>query len=121
MAAALALALALLAGACGGGDREPAAGTGPTAISVSRYDGERLVGRRALDCAPARRACAAVVALLPRLRPAADQVCAQIYGGPARLVVEGVVDGRPVAVEVTRTDGCQIDRYDRLEAALAGG
>jgi hypothetical protein len=116
---ALALALAVVAGACGDGGG-PAADAGPTAISVSRYDGERLVGRRALDCGPAGRACAAVVALLPRLRPAPGEVCAQIYGGPGRLVVEGVVDGRPVAVEVTRTDGCGIDRFDRLEAALGG-
>ena len=60
------------------------------------------------------------ITLPPDLRPADGEVCTEIYGGPERLVVEGVVDGDPVMVEVTRTNGCEIDRFDRLEAALAG-
>jgi hypothetical protein len=60
------------------------------------------------------------VALLPELRPDPGEVCAQIYGGPERMVVEGVIGGDPVRAQVTRTDGCEIARYDRLEAALRG-
>ena len=62
----------------------------------------------------------AVVRLLPDLRPKPDEVCTQIYGGPERIAVRGTVDGTPVRVEVTRTDGCEIARYDLLDAALTG-
>jgi hypothetical protein len=61
-----------------------------------------------------------VAALLPALRPAAGEVCAQIYGGPERIVIMGTAGGDRVEVEVTRTDGCAIARYDRLEDALDG-
>lgn len=56
--------------------------------------------------------------LLPALAPAPDEVCTEIYGGPQRIAVTGTTGGAPVRVEVTRIDGCEIDRYDRLEAAL---
>jgi hypothetical protein len=59
-----------------------------------------------------------VVALLPRLRPEPGEVCTEIYGGPERLVVEGTAGGTPRRVEVSRIDGCEIRRYDLLEAAL---
>ena len=60
------------------------------------------------------------MALLPALAPAEGEVCTQIYGGPERIEVRGTVNGAPVQVEVTRTNGCEIARYDQLEAALAG-
>jgi len=60
-------------------------------------------------------ACASVrtnpTALAP-VRP--DLSCTQEYGGPDRARVEGVVDGVPVSAELTRTDGCQIARWDSL-------
>ena len=64
--------------------------------------------------------CERVVALLPDLAPAEDEVCTQIYGGPERIEVRGTVNGAPVQVEVTRANGCEIARYDELEAALRG-
>lgn len=91
-----------------------------TALTVTEYDGERLVRTTELACGAGDVACAEVVALLPRLRPEPDEVCTQIYGGPERLVVAGTVDGDPVQVEVTRANGCQIARYELLQAALAG-
>lgn len=116
-------ALALLLSACGGDDAA-APGTGPgdgeTRLVVRHLDGERQVGATDLRCAAGDPRCARVVALLPELRPDPDEVCTQIYGGPERMIVEGMVDGEPVRVEVTRTDGCEIARYDRLEAALRG-
>ena len=48
-----------------------------------------------------------------------DAICTQIYGGPQRIVVTGTVEGDPVTAEVTRANGCEIDRYDRLAEALA--
>ena len=84
------------------------------------YDGERLVSTTTLPCAADDVPCAQVVAALPRLRPKADEVCTQIYGGPERMVVQGTAEGEPVELEVTRANGCQIARYDLLQEALAG-
>jgi hypothetical protein len=58
------------------------------------------------------------VALLPRLVARPGEICTQIYGGAERRVVSGTVAGRAVEVEITRTDGCQIARYDLLTEAL---
>ena len=74
-----------------------------------------------LACGPEGTVCAEVAAILPRLRPDPDEVCTQVYGGPQRMTVTGTVDGAPVEVEVTRTDGCQIARYDLLRRTLDGG
>jgi hypothetical protein len=86
---------------------------------VTEYDGDRVVRATELDCGADDVACAEVVALLPRLRPEPDEICTQIYGGPQRIVVTGTVQGDPVTAEVTRVNGCEIDRYDRLAEALA--
>lgn len=110
MAALVALALV----GCGGDDEAAAP---VTSLTVREYDGEALTRTLALDC-EGGGTCARVVALLPRLAADPGEVCTQIYGGPERRVVSGVVEGRPVDIEVTRTDGCQITRYDLLTEAL---
>jgi hypothetical protein len=61
-----------------------------------------------------------VVKLLPELAPKADEVCTAIYGGPEGIEVRGTVDGAPVRVEVKRTNGCEIARYELLDTALKG-
>lgn len=116
-----ALALVLTAAAltaCGSGDAGVTTAAGPARLVVREYDGQRLTSTIRLDCASRGGPCDRVVALLPRLAPRPDEVCTQIYGGPERRVVSGTVDGRAVNVEVTRTDGCQIARYDLLTEAL---
>jgi hypothetical protein len=95
-------------------------GGGDTALVVRQYDGDQLVKTTRLDCTVKDGACDRVVALFPRLSPEPDEACTQIYGGPERLVVEGTLDGEAVSKEVTRTDGCQIARYDLLSEALKG-
>lgn len=118
LAAALLGCVAVAVAGCGGGGSSGGATAPADRLTVRRYDGERLVGTTALDCGLSGGACDRVAALLPRLAPDPSEACAQIYGGPERRVVEGVVDGRAVHVEVTRADGCQIARYDLLAAAL---
>jgi hypothetical protein len=106
--------------ACSGGSDGEAPGA-DTRLVVRQFDGDSLVKAVPLDdCDAADGACARVVAVLPRLRPEPDEACTQIYGGPERLVVEGTLDGEPYTAEVTRTDGCQIARYDLLSEAVAG-
>lgn len=47
-----------------------------------------------------------------------DVLCAEIYGGPETATVTGTYAGRPVALELSRTDGCRIAQWDRLGALL---
>ena len=51
-------------------------------------------------------------------RATKDQACAQVYGGPQHARITGTVAGRKVDLTVTRTDGCGIRDWDRLEWLL---
>ena len=122
--AALIAIVALAAAGCGGDDDAPPAAAstpGVTRLTVTEYDGERVVRTTELACGPDDTVCAEVVALLPRLRPDPGEVCTQIYGGPESITVTGSVEGEPVTAVVTRVNGCEIARYDLLTKALAAG
>lgn len=64
-------------------------------------------------------ACEAVVAAeflvegLPE-----DEMCTQIYGGPETAHITGTIDGQTVDIRLDRTDGCGIDRWQRLAPLL---
>jgi hypothetical protein len=45
-------------------------------------------------------------------------VCTEIYGGPQRARVVGTVDGKRVWVMFSRTNGCSIDRWQRVSPWL---
>jgi len=60
-------------------------------------------------CAVARRAGADAFAPVPP-----DTLCIEIYGGPQTARVEGVVLGVQVDAGFARTNGCEIERWDRL-------
>ena len=75
----------------------------------------------------AERACADLQAAVRAGTPFApvppDAMCTQQYGGDAVVEVTGAVlavDGAPVdvAATFTRTDGCQIGRFDAMGAVL---
>jgi hypothetical protein len=52
-------------------------------------------------------------------RPADPQrACTMQYGGPEKAHVTGTLEGKPVDVAITRTNGCGIAAYDALFAAL---
>jgi Tol biopolymer transport system component len=78
--------------------------------------------RWTLACQPARgtlpgagRACRRLLALRRPFRPVPrDAVCTEIYGGPQVAEVRGRLRGRRVAGRFTRTDGCQIERWNRV-------
>lgn len=68
----------------------------------------------------AQAACAALKAdpgLLHR-KPDPDRACTQQYGGPQKATVTGVVDGIPVEVGFSRTDGCEISAWDAARDLL---
>lgn len=45
-------------------------------------------------------------------------VCTQVFGGPGVVRVAGILAGRNVDTTFNRTDGCQIDRWDRAVPLL---
>lgn len=44
----------------------------------------------------------------------ADQMCTELYGGPQTATVTGTYDGKKVNATFSRTNGCEIDRWDQL-------
>ncbi|WP_051343391.1 SSI family serine proteinase inhibitor [Pseudonocardia spinosispora] len=42
------------------------------------------------------------------------QMCAQVFGGPATAEVVGTWRDRTINTKITRTDGCQTDRWNKL-------
>jgi hypothetical protein len=47
-----------------------------------------------------------------------DVACSEIYGGPQRARVVGVVAGQRIWATFTRTDGCQVERWNRVSPWL---
>lgn len=60
-------------------------------------------------------ACAALRSASAALRPVPkDQGCTEIYGGPQTATVRGRWRGEPVDARFSRTNGCEIARWDAL-------
>jgi hypothetical protein len=127
--AAAALALALLTTSCGEGEDagEPAAPE--TSIVVTLWPKGRDGGSEhtaLLECNPPggthdriEEACAALEREGAALAPVAgDAICTQIYGGDQEARVFGTVRGQEVDVLFNRTNGCEIDRWDKLAPLL---
>jgi hypothetical protein len=65
-------------------------------------------------------ACAALVAGPEALEPVPpDAVCTLIFGGPEQATVVGALAGGDVDAAFDRSNGCEVDRWDRM-AALVG-
>lgn len=45
-------------------------------------------------------------------KPPEHLVCTQVYGGPETATVTGTLDGKPVDASFSRTNGCEISRFD---------
>jgi hypothetical protein len=126
----LALVLAVLAASCGEGENEAAEPAAPeTSVDVTLWPNGRDAGGAqtvVLTCEPAngthpspKEACAALDAEKDALEPVpGDVACTQIYGGPQEARVAGVVRGREFDASFSRTNGCEIDRWDRLAPLL---
>lgn len=139
-------ALALLGGAllagCGSGDDETSAPVDDgTSISIAQTDLEISVWPEGKDAGdPQRytltcpepsgthpdpeRACEAIYKLnAADFEPVpSDAVCTEIYGGPQQARLEGTFAGGqdvvPVALDLSRQNGCQIDLWDRFAAIV---
>jgi hypothetical protein len=120
--ACLLLVLVVLAG-CGGWEGGKTPGT-QTVLQIKAWpNGEgrssprewRLHCERSGGTHPTpERACEQLFALDDPFAPTApDTVCTQIHGGPAVAEVEGLFRGETVNARFTRTDGCEIARWDK--------
>lgn len=67
----------------------------------------------------AAAACEQIESLTAAFDPVpGDQACSQQYGGPEQIVLYGRWAGQPVDTTLTRTNGCEIDRYESLAPVL---
>ena len=130
---AAATASLVLAAGCGtigsGGDvtTEPGQGSrakqgGATELTITVRAGRGRAERTyTLSCDPAggdhpdpEAACRLLNELKDPFAPVpADAMCTEIYGGPQTATVTGTLRGEPVKAQFSRTDGCQIARWDK--------
>jgi hypothetical protein len=120
------LALLLLATACGS---DGSADTRTALTIVYWEDGQRPDDSVtwSLECEPATgshpdpaAACTALDSVDRSVfEPVPDDTaCTEIFGGPQRAEITGTLDGEPVDATFTRANGCEIERWDTLEAVL---
>jgi hypothetical protein len=129
--AALLLVLALAATGCGSDDNDderpaapPSAAETALVVSVDR-DGESgpMQPREAeVRCASGDGSpeCAAAADLnTGDFEPVpGDVACTQQYGGPETATVTGTLRGEQVDATFSRTDGCEITRWDQVSGLL---
>src|SRR5215218_5378314 len=64
----------------------------------------------------AAEACSKLVSLDDPFAPVPKNVaCTEIYGGPQVADVHGTFRGRQVDARFNRTNGCEIERWDRVQ------
>jgi hypothetical protein len=121
-AASLVAVLAALAG-CGGWEGGKTPGT-QTVLEIKAWPNGKERGgaprewklycERAGGTHPRpEKACERLLALDDAFAPTQDTVCTEIYGGPAVAEIQGLYRGETVDATFTRTDGCEIARWDR--------
>ena len=50
-----------------------------------------------------------------------DTACTQVYGGPQEADVTGTYRGRPVDAHFDRGNGCEIERWDKVDFLFPSG
>ena len=126
-AVALAFAAAALCACASGSAGTSATGT---ALTVTYWeDGAKTADRVqwTLRCNPARGTLARAVNACRKLADGGarlfapvpkDVACTEIYGGPQVARVVGSVKGDRIWASLSRTNGCQISRWERLSPWL---
>ena len=123
------LALLALAG-CGGDEDDEDSASDPVATSelTITIDSDGPGGEDALEagisCPGANAPPSACEALdgLPADAAApvpANQPCTEIYGGPDVVTITGTLEGEEIDAELTRENGCQIERFERFAPLIA--
>jgi hypothetical protein len=124
--AALAIALSLAGAAgCGGDDESSPAEATELAITLDADGpGGESAETAEITCPGANappQACAAIRELPddPAAPVPLDTPCTEIYGGPDVVELEGTLEGEEVDAELTRENGCEIERFDHFLPLLA--
>jgi hypothetical protein len=91
-------------------------GTGASSTWTLTCDGAEVGG----TLPTAAEACATLAEVGPAAfeEPPADRMCTEIYGGPQTAAVTGTLAGAPVEAALSRTNGCEIGRWDELSALV---
>ncbi len=127
--AALALVAAALLAACGGEADQAGSARGETRLVIELWPTGQDTGapvRAELTCDPPggdlpdpAGACRTLADQREALaQPSADVACTEIYGGPETATISGTLDGQAVEVLLSRSNGCEIDRWERLRPVL---
>ncbi len=128
----LALALAALAATGCMGGRSSSSGSGSAGttsleISVTANGKETLTKVWTLQCPSGgtlpqpERACSGLDGLDDPFAPVPkDVACTEIYGGPQVAEVRGTFQGKPVNTRFTRTNGCEIARWNTVQFLFPG-
>ena len=126
--AALAL-IALVLAACGSTDAPTSSGASGSQLAdlTVKVDTDGAKGaspakQLKLTCAAAADspACGAAAGVTEEdLAPVPNtMMCTQIYGGPQIAEIKGTLHGKPVDATYSRTDGCQISRWQHVQTLL---
>jgi hypothetical protein len=129
--AVLLIGLALAAAACGEDD-EQAAAPSPAGGAASLADLKVTVDKDGDGGGAAKTAtvrcdaptdsdiCQAVADLKAEtFKPTGGMTaCTQQYGGPETATVKGTLEGKPVDARFSRTDGCEISRWNEASKLL---
>ena len=126
------LLVVLLAGCGSDSDDGSGAGESDTQLEITFWPGGRSKGEAqtlTLSCDPSggthqspAAACEQLYALdEPFAPPPADEMCTELYGGPEEALITGTYRGEPVSYKLARTNGCEIDRYEKLSFLLPLG
>ena len=107
------------------GTPDTAAGGGELTVTVDLGDGS-APATWTLTCAPPggshpapEQACAALASAKDPFAPVPrDMMCTEIYGGPQTATIKGTWGGQMVIARYQRNNGCEIARWDRLEAVF---
>lgn len=107
------------------------AGSAGTSLRISVWEDGATNGIpdsvRTLRCNPPRgtlarpaRACTKLAASGPRLfaETPRSAVCTQLYGGPQVARIVGTFAGKRISTSVSRKNGCEIARWQRLSPWL---
>lgn len=100
---------------------------GPADLTIVVRDGKGTTTTWHLTCAPdggdhptPGKACSVLAqhgaTALPPVP--SDRMCTELYGGPQTAHVTGTWQGKPVDATFSRTNGCQVARWDALAGLL---
>ncbi len=67
----------------------------------------------------AKKACVVLLKVKDPFKPSdPDLMCTQQYGGPESARVQGIWSGKKIRADFSKINGCEIDRWQKVQALL---